>query len=73
MARKKKTAKRMRSAGTGCIWPKGIELHFGISRATRWRWERLRLLPQRDVYVNGVPVGWKPSTIERAASTAAPT
>lgn len=55
-----------RTAGLGCIWPSGIEAHYGISPPTRWRWEKDRKLPPRDVFVGGVAVGWKPSTIDIA-------
>lgn len=58
--------KRMRSAGSGCIWPLGVQQRFGISAPTRWRWERLGLLPRRDVYVGGRAVGWRPETLEAA-------
>jgi predicted DNA-binding transcriptional regulator AlpA len=56
----------VRSAGTGCIWPKGMLLRYGISAPTLWRWERIGKLPPRDVYIGGKPVGWKPATIEAA-------
>jgi hypothetical protein len=58
--------KRSRSAGTACVWPRGVELRYDISAPTRWRWERLGLLPARDVFVGGKPVGWKPETLDTA-------
>jgi hypothetical protein len=66
--KRKNTARRLRNrtGGTGCIWPSGVETHFGISTVTRWRWEKLKKLPARDVFVNGVAVGWKPQTLQRA-------
>jgi predicted DNA-binding transcriptional regulator AlpA len=60
--------KRFRVRGTACLWPRAVEAYFGISSPTRWRWERLGLLPPRDVFVGGRPVGWRPETIERAAA-----
>jgi hypothetical protein len=55
-------------AGTAVIWPKGLEVRYGISPATRWRWERSdpSQLPKRDVFVGGIAVGWKPETLEKA-------
>ena len=55
-----------RSAGDGCIWPSGLQRRYNISPVTRWRWERDKKLPPRDVRIDGVLVGWKPSTIEAA-------
>ncbi len=55
-----------RSAGTACVWPKGVEQRYGISAPTRWRWERQGLLPPRDVYIGGRAVGWRPETLEVA-------
>ena len=60
------TPKRMRSAGSRCVWPCGVEERFGISAPTRWRWEKLGMLPPRDVFVAGRPVGWRPETLEAA-------
>jgi hypothetical protein len=31
-----------------------------------WRWERSKKLPPRDVYIGGVPEGWRAETIEAA-------
>jgi predicted DNA-binding transcriptional regulator AlpA len=56
----------MRTAGTVCIWPAGVQQRYGINSVTRWRWERDRKLPARDVFVGGVAVGWRPATIEAA-------
>jgi hypothetical protein len=53
-------------AGTHCIWPRGVELRYGISRDTRIRWERKGVLPARDVFLNGRPKGWQPATLEAA-------
>ena len=58
--------KRARTAGTACVWPTGVQAMFGISAPTRWRWERLGLLPARDVFLAGRPVGWKPETLAAA-------
>jgi len=61
-----KPKKKMRTAGTHCIWPSGVEARYGINSVTRWRWERDRKLPARDVFVGQVPVGWRPETLEAA-------
>jgi predicted DNA-binding transcriptional regulator AlpA len=71
MAKSKKQTKpverkRARTAGSVCVWPSGVEVRFGISAPTRWRWEKDGKLPRRDVFVGGVAVGWKPSTLETA-------
>jgi predicted DNA-binding transcriptional regulator AlpA len=58
--------KRPRVGGTDCIFPRGIEERFGITSATRYRWEKSGKLPPRDVYVGGKPVGWRPATIHAA-------
>jgi|GEM_PF-6141295 len=58
--------KHARAVGTGCIWPIGVQQRYDISAPTRWRWEKLGLLPPRDVYVGGKPVGWAPATLDRA-------
>jgi hypothetical protein len=58
--------KRSRSVGTACIWPSGVQLRYDISAPTRWRWEKVGLLPRRDVFVGGKPVGWRPETLEAA-------
>jgi hypothetical protein len=59
---------RRRSVGTGCVWPSGVELRYDISPPTRGRWEKLGLLPARDVFVGGKAVGWKPETLNAAES-----
>jgi predicted DNA-binding transcriptional regulator AlpA len=59
--------------GTAVVWPKGVQERYGISAPTRWRWEKAKRLPPRDVYVGGVPIGWKPETLraaERGPATA---
>jgi predicted DNA-binding transcriptional regulator AlpA len=63
--------RRARTAGTRCIWPGGVEERYGISAPTRWRWEKLGLLPARDVFVGGKAVGWRPETLEAAERQAA--
>jgi hypothetical protein len=60
-----KRAKRARSAGSGCVWPSGVEQRYDISAPTRWRWERLGKLPPRDVFLDGEPIGWQPRTLDR--------
>jgi len=59
-------SKRARTAGSGCIWPRGLRDRYGISGPTLWRWERAGKLPRRDVHIGGRAVGWRPDTIERA-------
>jgi predicted DNA-binding transcriptional regulator AlpA len=66
-----KQPKRTRSAGTACVWPSGIELRYDVSAPTRWRWEKLGLLPPRDVFIGGKAVGWKPETLDAADRKAA--
>jgi len=63
---KSRKPKRLRGAGSKCIWPRGIEERYGIRAVTRWRWERLGKLPPRDFFVNGEAVGWKPETLDAA-------
>ncbi len=58
--------KAVRTAGTACIWPRGLRDRYGISGPTLWRWERSGKLPARDVFVGGRAIGWRPQTIERA-------
>lgn len=60
------TKRRARTSGTACVWPSGVEVRFGISAATRWRWEKNGLLPARDVFLGGKAVGWKPATLDAA-------
>ena len=59
---------RAAAAGTGCVWPRGIEERYGVTRRTRRRWEKAGKLPPRDVFVGGRAVVWKPETIEAAES-----
>lgn len=66
------SVKRVRTAGTRCVWPRGVEERYDISAPTRWRWERVGLLPARDVFVGGKPVGWRPETLEAADRGHAP-
>jgi len=56
--------------GTGVTWPRGVEVRYGISATTRWRWERLGKLPPRDIDVGG-KTGWRPSTLDSADGTSA--
>lgn len=60
--------KQVRSVGAACIWPSGVQARYGISACTRWRWEKAGKLPPRDVFVGGLPIGWRPETIETAES-----
>jgi predicted DNA-binding transcriptional regulator AlpA len=60
--------KHTRTIGTACVWPRGVELRYDISAPTRWRWEKLGMLPPRDVFVGGKAVGWKPETLACADS-----
>ena len=60
--------RQARSVGDRCIWPSGVQKRYGISAPTRWRWEKLNLLPARDVFIGGVPKGWKPETLDAADS-----
>jgi predicted DNA-binding transcriptional regulator AlpA len=61
----KKVDKRHRTApiaGTVVVWPKGVEARYGISDITRWRWEKQKKLPPRDMFIGG-RTGWKPETL----------
>jgi len=51
--------------GKRVIWPRGVELAYGISAITRWRWERAGRLPARDVHIGGRS-GWSPDTLAAA-------
>ncbi len=53
--------------GTGVVWPSGVEERYDISPPTRWRWEKSKRLPARDVNVGG-KTGWRPSTLDAADS-----
>ena len=48
--------------GDRVIWPGGVELMYGISAVTRWRWEKLGVLPPRDFHI-GSQSGWRPETL----------
>lgn len=61
-----KSIKQCRTVGTVVVWPSGVCARYGIKPVTRWRWERDNKLPPRDVFINGVPIGWKPETLEAA-------
>lgn len=50
------------------FWPRDLERHLSISAPTRWRYERAGKLPPRDAYIDGEPVGWLRSTIDRMLS-----
>jgi hypothetical protein len=67
LAKRRAKTRPTRSEGSRCVWPSGVQAHFGISATTRWRWERDGLLPARDYFLNRVPVGWFRETLERAA------
>jgi hypothetical protein len=58
--------KRARTSGTACVWPSGVQERYGISAVTRWRWGKTQRLPARDVFIGGVPVGWRPATLDAA-------
>jgi predicted DNA-binding transcriptional regulator AlpA len=58
-------ARRTAIAGTAVVWPSGVEVRYGISSPTRWRWERNGRLPARDVNLGG-KTGWKPETLAAA-------
>jgi hypothetical protein len=51
--------------GTVVVWPSGVQERYGISAPTRWRWEKLGLLPPRDVSIGG-RTGWRPETLAQA-------
>ena len=61
-------ASRKQAVPAAVMRPGDVERYYGVSLPTRWRWERLGLLPARDVYVGGRPYGWRRETIERAAA-----
>jgi predicted DNA-binding transcriptional regulator AlpA len=68
----KRAPKRPAFGGTHLITPRGLEARYGWSPPTRWRAERDRRVPARDVFIGGRAVGWKPSTIEAAESAQQP-
>jgi len=43
-----------------------VQLRYGISAPTRWRWEKGGILPKRDVFIGGEAKGWKPETLDAA-------
>jgi hypothetical protein len=59
---------KVRTAGLAIIWPSGLDLMFDVSSETRRRWERAGLLPKRDVFLGGQPIGWRPETLAAAMS-----
>jgi hypothetical protein len=61
-----RTVRQGPRAGTAVVWPAGLQVRLGISSITRWRWERDGKLPARDVFVDGVAIGWRPATLEAA-------
>jgi predicted DNA-binding transcriptional regulator AlpA len=65
-ARPSQRGKKKRVSGDRVIYPNGVQLRYGVSSPTRWRWEKTRQLPPRDVFRNGVAVGWRPETLEAA-------
>lgn len=65
-AERTRKPKRVRDSGRVVIYPRGVELRYGISLSSRWRWERDGKLPRRDVYIGGNAVGWRPETLETA-------
>jgi hypothetical protein len=71
LSKRKRRARASRGprAGTGCVWPKGVQERYGISFTTRWRWEKTGRLPARDVFLGGHPIGWRPATLDAADST----
>jgi hypothetical protein len=52
--------------GSAIIWPAALDERYDIHPVTRLRWEKRGKFPPRDVFINGVAVGWKPETLERA-------
>jgi len=58
----------VRSVGAAIVWPSGLELLYDVSAETRRRWERAGLLPKRDAFVGGQPIGWRPETLAAAMS-----
>lgn len=61
---KRRAPHRVR-VGTHVIWPRALEHMLGLSKVTRWKWEREGRLPPRDVQI-GKATGWRRETIERA-------
>lgn len=67
---KRRAARLERAREADVFWPTTLELRYGISRPTRWRWEKDGKLPPRDVKIAGKS-GWRRSTIEAAEQSAA--
>jgi predicted DNA-binding transcriptional regulator AlpA len=65
---RQRPSRRQRTEGKGIVWPSGAALRYGVSGVTVWRWTRDGKLPKRDVFLGGVPVGWKPTTLDAADS-----
>jgi hypothetical protein len=63
---KKRKRSVWQAGGTAIIWPRGLEVRYGITGATRRIWEKKGLLPKRDCFVGGKPAGWRPETLVRA-------
>jgi hypothetical protein len=59
---------KVRTAGSAIVWPSGLELMYDVSSETRRRWERAGLLPKRDAFLAGQPIGWRPETLAAAMS-----
>jgi predicted DNA-binding transcriptional regulator AlpA len=55
----------MKATQPEVLWPAAVQSRYGITRPTRWRWERQGRLPARDVNVGG-KTGWRRETIEAA-------
>lgn len=58
-------SKRAPTEGSRVVWPSGVELRYGVSAVTRWRWEKSGRLPPRDVSIGG-RTGWRPETLNAA-------
>jgi hypothetical protein len=50
------------------ITASGCQKLFDISQATRWKWEKTGRLPPRDVFAEGIGVGWRPETLAAAGA-----
>lgn len=55
-----------RSGTRVILYPHDLEVRYGISAPTRWRWERDGKLPPRDAFIGGVAEGWRPETLDAA-------
>jgi predicted DNA-binding transcriptional regulator AlpA len=65
--RKPQLKKTLPFADRVVLKPGDVQLLYGISNPTRWRYERNGLLPKRDVHIGGKPIGWYRSTLDAAA------